>query len=153
MRIRNATFDDLEQISNLESIWCPSGAATYDDFVDFYKNKSSGDFLEVIVSDQNYKEVLGFIGLQFHQEDKKCHIWNLAVFPNYRRSGLAMRLVKHSLQLSREHGMLKVFLEVSEFNQEAISLYKKIGFEVKSFEKNYYENGEGCFHLEQILHE
>lgn len=72
--IRKATFEDLKQISILESICCPADGATYNDFVGFYKNKSANDFLEVIVSEQNVSEVLGFIGLQFHPQNKKCHI-------------------------------------------------------------------------------
>lgn len=148
MKIRNVTFSDLKQISDLEATCCPLDGATYNDFVDFYENKSVDDFLEVIVSDQNQDEVLGFIGFQFQPEDRSCYIWNLAVFPNYRKSGLAIGLVKHSIEIAKLHSLSKIFLEVAESNQGAIALYKKLSFVEKAYESNYYENGEGCFRLE-----
>lgn len=146
MLIRNSTLDDFKQIAELEAIWCPAGAS-YEDFSDFYQKKSERDFLDVIVSNENPEDVLGFIGFQFHKEERKAHIWNLAVFPIHRRLGLGKKLIEHSLEVARKRDSLSVHLEVSEFNQSALSLYRSLGFVESSHEENYYGSGEGCFHL------
>lgn len=73
----------------------------------------------------------------------EAHIATLAVHPDYRRRGLAKRLLVHALQVSWEQGGRMAFLEVRESNQAAQSMYSKFGFEEVGRRTRYYkDNGE-----------
>jgi len=64
-------------------------------------------------------------------------ITSVAVHPDYRRKGLAKKLIgkfENSLPEDTE----SIFLEVRESNCGAIALYEKCGFERLSVRKNFY---------------
>lgn len=66
-------------------------------------------------------------------------ITNVAVHPNYRRRGLAVRLVSEFERLLPDDAE-EIFLEVRESNLPAGKLYEKCGFEFLSMRKNFYSN-------------
>ena len=57
----------------------------------------------------------------------------------YRNLGIATKLI-NKMFLDCEN-LLNITLEVDVENENAIKLYRKLGFEVKSIRKRYYENG------------
>lgn len=64
-------------------------------------------------------------------------ITSVAVIPEYRRLGLAARLIREFEQLLPETTE-NIFLEVRESNTPALELYRKCGFEKISVRKNFY---------------
>ena len=73
----------------------------------------------------------------------ELHILNVAVHPEFRRQGHASTLVRHMLQVARQHQTRVVSLEVRASNRSAQSLYRKFGFrEVGMRPKYYADNGE-----------
>jgi ribosomal-protein-alanine N-acetyltransferase len=72
----------------------------------------------------------------------EIHLLNLAVRPEYRRHGLARRLMRAMLDIGRRAGVGTVFLEVRSGNMEAQSLYRSSGFAVTGRRPDYYEDGE-----------
>ena len=72
----------------------------------------------------------------------EAHITNIAINPDYRKQGLASKLLKATLRLCYEEKIDGITLEVRKSNLAARNLYKKFGFEEESIRKNYYENGE-----------
>lgn len=66
-------------------------------------------------------------------------ITNVAVAPEYRRKGLAQRIIAEFERLLPNDAE-NIFLEVRESNAPAIELYKKCGFEKISVRKNFYAN-------------
>jgi ribosomal-protein-alanine N-acetyltransferase len=72
----------------------------------------------------------------------EIHLLNLAVRPEYRRCGLARRLMRAMLAVGRRAGAGTVFLEVRSGNQEALGLYRSLGFAVTGRRPGYYEDGE-----------
>jgi ribosomal-protein-alanine N-acetyltransferase len=70
------------------------------------------------------------------------HILDVAVGNTRRGEGIGGLLVETALRLLRERGALRVSLEVRTSNAPAISLYRRLGFEVSGLRKRYYENGE-----------
>lgn len=65
-------------------------------------------------------------------------ITSVAVHPDFRRRGLALRLIREFEKILPEDTE-DIFLEVRESNSAAASLYKKCGFEALSVRKNFYE--------------
>ncbi|MDR2934384.1 MAG: ribosomal protein S18-alanine N-acetyltransferase [Candidatus Adiutrix sp.] len=72
----------------------------------------------------------------------EIHLLNLAVRPEYRRRGLARRLMRAMLTVGRRAGTGTVFLEVRSGNLEALGLYRSLGFTVTGRRPGYYEDGE-----------
>ncbi|MBO5104652.1 MAG: ribosomal protein S18-alanine N-acetyltransferase [Ruminococcus sp.] len=66
-------------------------------------------------------------------------ITSVAVDENFRRKGLAQRLVAEFEKLLPD-STENIFLEVRESNAPAINLYEKCGFEKLSVRKNFYIN-------------
>ena len=67
------------------------------------------------------------------------NIDNVAVSPEFRRSGVADALVRDAVARSRELGLAFLMLEVRAGNEPAIALYRKHGFLEVGRRKNYYE--------------
>ena len=66
----------------------------------------------------------------------------IAVRPEFRRQGLAEKLVQALKVNARERGAEKIFLEMRE-NNPAISFYEKLAFEPIGRRKNYYLFADG----------
>lgn len=66
-------------------------------------------------------------------------ITSVAVAEDYRRRGLAQRLIAELEELLPEDAE-EIFLEVRESNAPATGLYEKCGFENLSVRKNFYDN-------------
>jgi ribosomal-protein-alanine N-acetyltransferase len=76
--------------------------------------------------------------LAFSMIADEMEILNLAVLPEFRRRGIARRLLDAVLHISRRRGMKKGFLDVKESNTPAISLYEDYGFVQVGRRKRYY---------------
>ena len=69
-------------------------------------------------------------------------ILDVATDPEFRRRGVAARLLSHGLEQARHVGLEKVFLEVRIHNAAAIALYRRFGFREISRRPGYYADGE-----------
>ena len=67
----------------------------------------------------------------------EADITSVAVAPEYRRQGIAARLMEEFLGVLPDITHC-IFLEVRESNSAAIGLYEKFGFEKLSIRKNFY---------------
>ena len=81
--------------------------------------------------------VVGYIGSRIVLDE--ADITNVAVRPQYRRRGIAARLVSMMLEQMAEKGVVSVLLEVRESNLPAKNCYAQAGFTVVGRRKNYYE--------------
>jgi ribosomal protein S18 acetylase RimI-like enzyme len=54
---------------------------------------------------------------------------NVAVHPDFRRQGIAYRLMQAALDLAASQGGSEVILQVDDGNQPAVKLYDRMGFE------------------------
>ncbi len=80
--------------------------------------------------------IAGYIGVFVVCES--CYISNIAVFPCFRRQGAAKLLLQSACEIAFENGAESVSLEVRPSNNEAVSLYAKMGFEEVGLRKNFY---------------
>ena len=82
-------------------------------------------------------EVAGYIGSQTVLDS--ADMMNLAVSPNFRRQGIAERLVNGLMEALGEKGVKSLLLEVRISNEPAKQLYQKLGFEIVGKRPGYYE--------------
>jgi len=69
-----------------------------------------------------------------------CELCNLIVQPAYLSKKVGYRLLRSCLDISRQKGISRMFLEVRTSNTRAIEFYKANGFQVVSKRKNYYRD-------------
>jgi len=63
-------------------------------------------------------------------------------FKEVRRQGYGELLVRVMMEAAYEEGCTDIFLEVRFSNLPALSLYRKLGYEVLSIRKKYYSDPE-----------
>ncbi len=91
--------------------------------------------LSVMVTEKREK-IAGFaLGRVVADEGE---IFRIAVLPEYRRQGIARKLLEELHCKMREKGASVCFLEVRSKNIPAISLYEKYGYERISLRRSYY---------------
>jgi ribosomal-protein-alanine N-acetyltransferase len=67
-------------------------------------------------------------------------IANVAVYPEYRRLGIAQALTAAALEKSRQRNVKTTWLQVRHDNQAAINLYLKMGFTAKARRTTWIAN-------------
>ncbi|MGN0494540.1 MAG: ribosomal protein S18-alanine N-acetyltransferase [Acutalibacteraceae bacterium] len=85
---------------------------------------------------ENSKQLMGYIGIKAVIDEG--YITNVAVFPQYRRMGVAAALLDKVFCFAREKALSFVSLEVRASNTAAVSLYEKTGFKEEGRRKNFY---------------
>jgi ribosomal-protein-alanine N-acetyltransferase len=73
------------------------------------------------------------------------HIVTVDVAPDYRRRGIAEKLLREIETLFKERGFKECRLEVRENNVAALSLYKKLGYIKVGKLRRYYGNANGLY--------
>ena len=82
--------------------------------------------------------IVGYAGLW--QVLDEGQITNIALRKEFRHQGYGELLVRVLMEAAWEAGCTEIFLEVRISNQEAIHLYRKLGYEVLSVRKHYYSD-------------
>ena len=82
-------------------------------------------------------KVVGYVGSQSVLDE--ADMMNIAVHPDFRRQGIAERLVKALCDKLRERQVRCLTLEVRASNEPAKSLYEKLGFLQVGRRPNYYK--------------
>ena len=70
----------------------------------------------------------------------EVHVATIATHPDFRRQGIAKKLLTHALQYMSGEGALTSFLEVRESNTAAREMYRKFGYEETGRRKGYYKD-------------
>ncbi|MGI9524816.1 MAG: GNAT family N-acetyltransferase [Hyphomicrobiaceae bacterium] len=74
----------------------------------------------------------------------EAEILTLGVLPNFRRLGIARRILHHARRELKARHCERLYLEVDAGNVAAIKLYEGSGFEVVASRPKYYANIDGC---------
>jgi ribosomal-protein-alanine N-acetyltransferase len=89
----------------------------------------------------------------------ETHIATLATHPEFRRQGVAKKLLSEALKSAYKEGARSAFLEVRAGNQAAQEMYRKFGFDVVGRRERYYkDNHEDAVlmkleHLDEMVEE
>ena len=159
MRVGNA--EDAKTLAELEKIIFPAEAWTEEMFrgefsglnpvlylllVDTADGTASGpngdtagqDGPDGALRDRYTDRVIGYAGIWLIQDEG--HLTNVGILPDYRRRGLAERLVTALLRAAEERGAVRETLEVRVSNAPAIALYEKLGFRLAGKRRGYYSD-------------
>ena len=85
-------------------------------------------------------KVIGFVGTWIVLDES--HITNIAVHPNYRKQGIASKLLEKFLTYCKSQGCVAYTLEVRSSNKGAKALYEKYNFKQDGIRKGYYEDNK-----------
>ena len=72
----------------------------------------------------------------------EAHVATLATHPNFRRRGIARKLLSYALQHLINEGAQSSFLEVRASNIAAQEMYRKFGYEESSRRRRYYKDND-----------
>ncbi|MEM2118246.1 MAG: ribosomal protein S18-alanine N-acetyltransferase [Candidatus Bathyarchaeia archaeon] len=147
-KLRKFTMNDLRSVVHINMVCLP------ENYTDFFFIDLHQRFPETFIVAEENGEVVGYImcrmelGLSnfgFKGLVKKGHIVSVAVLPQYRRKGIGEALVNKAIEGMRLYNAKQCFLEVRVTNTQAISLYKKLGFQVTRTIHGYYADGEDAY--------
>lgn len=132
MTVREMTWDDLEQVVEIENEnfsvpWTETGFFTY---------LMRSDALFLVAENEEEELVAGYIGIIMAADEGD--ITNVSVKKELQGQGIGTMLLQELASRTKEMGIEKIFLEVRKSNVAALALYEKQGFERMGVRKNYY---------------
>ncbi|MDO4811507.1 MAG: ribosomal protein S18-alanine N-acetyltransferase [Eubacteriales bacterium] len=133
IKIVPMTADHLEELEKLERI-CFSRPWSKKMLAEELENECAA-FL--VAEDAVTGKVVGYAGLLVVADEG--YITNVAVFPEYRRQGIAAQIIQVFINFAKGNRLAFLTLEVRPSNAAAIALYQGFGFEEVGRRKNYYD--------------
>ncbi len=126
--------EDLDSVVDIENVSYvrPWSRKT---FVNELNNPISHAFTGKL--DIDGKEVLIAYSVSWIVRDE-AHLLNLTVHPDFRRRGIARKLLAFNLRFMEEDAVANVFLEVRRSNDAARILYEEYGFREFYVREKYY---------------
>ncbi len=148
MNVREATSRDLPRILEIERL-----AFAQPWSLDSFKRELMLPFSRIVIAAEGQAETRALPGgfLCRWLVADECHILNVAVHPNLRRSGIALALMAAVIDEAKAKNIRLVTLEVRRSNLAARSLYRKLNFEERRLRTNYYGPGEDAIVMELHL--
>lgn len=123
---------DLKAISEIESVSI-NPPWSYSAICDFSNQQTS----RILVAKIGFV-VVGYITYSVVLDE--IQIANVATHPDYRRIGVAEKLLTFLYEKAVKDNMSFITLEVRQNNAPAIKLYEKCGYTEVGRRKNYYKN-------------
>jgi len=153
-KLRKFIPDDLQNVMQVNRVCLP------ENYTDFFFIDLHQRFPETFIIAEENNAMAGYImcrievGLSnfgFGGLIRKGHVVSIAVMPEHRRKGVAKALITKALEGMEYYKAKQCFLEVRVTNDTAISLYKKLGFEITRTISGYYSDGEDAYVMTKKL--
>ena len=145
LKICRLSLDDLPEILAIEKASYPDPWSV-DSFI--------GELKRPVTIALGLKEDDKLVGQCFFWlVPPEVHLLNLAILPEARGRGLAIKLLNTLVFFGKKMKAKIIFLEVRQSNESAKKLYEKFGFEMVGIRPNYYDNGENALLMDLILDE
>ena len=133
MNIRRMTLDDLAQVIEIDKVsfslpW-PERSFRFE----VTDNPASRAW--VVESDG---KIVGMVVAWLLVDE--AHIATIATHPDFRRQGIASKMLIHTLRSMMNEGALTSVLKVRESNAAAQEMYRKFGFEESGRRPRYYRD-------------
>jgi ribosomal-protein-alanine N-acetyltransferase len=136
---RNLTLVDAVEIFELEKMIFTREAwslAQVKEELGGSKRLYIGALLGEVQGDQR---IVGYGGIALGDESADIH--TIAVVAEFRRQGIAKRLMARLERWAKDQGAKKFLLEMRIGNEEALPLYHSLGYREISKRKDYYAPG------------
>jgi len=139
--IRNFRSGDFQRLWEIDQqCFVPGIAYTQMDLSGFLAMRGAvalvAEFVPEGVPSEGSPEIVAFI-VAYHRK-QVGRIITLDVVPQFRRHGLACRLMRECEQCLRIAGCSAVYLETAVNNEPALRLYQKLGYRVMRTLPGYY---------------
>ncbi|MBQ7039656.1 MAG: ribosomal protein S18-alanine N-acetyltransferase [Clostridia bacterium] len=115
-----------------------------------FKSELSNGVARYAVAEKDGRAI-GYIG--YWWSFFEVQVTFVAVHPDFRNQGIALKLIKHIYEECREMGVETIQLEVRSSNTPAISLYKKCGFVEVGVRPKYYGGKEDAILMDLTIKE
>jgi len=123
---------DLDAVAALEAVVSNPAWSR----VMFESELTTNQFAGFLVARQLGGGLCGYIGYWVVFEE--LHLLNVVVRPDWRRRGVATRMVQAVFESAAAKGVTRALLEVRASNLPAQGLYDKFGFQVIARRSGYY---------------
>ncbi len=107
---------------------------------------NSNPFYKCLIYEE--KGILGVI--VFEEIYDRIELDYIIVNDNYRRRGIASKLMDFLIEYSKSNNILNITLEVNENNISAINLYKKYKFDLVSRREKYYKDNDAILMIRKF---
>lgn len=145
--IRRMKEDDLPAVRTIEAL---SFSNPWSDSTFLGEIQNTPVSFPLVVVRKPSDKVIGYIIYWHIREDVQVN--NIAVHPDFRGKGIGEALMRHVIEKVRRNGATFMTLEVRLSNAAAVTLYKKLGFDILGTRKNYYTNpDEDAFLMGLVL--
>lgn len=143
--VRPATDEDLSRVSEIERFAYLAPCLPWSEAA--FRAEIAKDFshFHVLTDDETDSVIIGYIVYWLLHDE--CHILNVAIDPEWRGLGFAVRLVRTAINAAVKREFQRVFLEVRKSNVAAVALYQKLGFFIDHIKPHFYENGEDAYFM------
>ncbi len=134
--LRLMELKDVEQVYaiDVQSFSLPWSERSYR--FELTENPTSRPWVAELVNGRGELQVVGMIVVWIVLDE--AHIATIATHPEFRRRGIARRLLVTALADAASRGAVKAYLEVRRSNLAAQKLYEQFGFVVTGVRPRYY---------------
>jgi [ribosomal protein S18]-alanine N-acetyltransferase len=152
--IRNCEERDLPFVININMITLP------EHYSDYFFSSILAELPEAFIVAETTNQVIGYImcKIEFGFSNfrklgfvKKGHVVSVAVLDKHQGKGIGTALMLEGIKGVIIRKSDEIYLEVRVSNENAVQLYKKLGFIIKSRLKSYYRDGEDAFLMAKDL--
>lgn len=139
--ITPATKLDSQELSELYSaVWTPYRESFPKDLMD-NRIPDAGQVASSMDDNEYYvireeNKIIGVVRCQFPHGT--CHLDRMVVHPDFRCKGIGKALTHFIINLARERGASKIWLDTTPALESAVKLYESMGFRECGFLKGHY---------------
>ncbi|GAK29989.1 ribosomal-protein-alanine acetyltransferase [Weissella oryzae SG25] len=149
--LRPATRDDIAEMILVERL-AYAGDEPWAEEIFYDLLSQPHNSLFILLREPETNSLAGYVIASFRPGIKDVHISNITVAPDWQKRGLGTFLLSYVMTVAHQIKFRRVSLEVRVSNQGAVSLYKRLGFEIVRTRTQYYEdNGEDAYDMAQML--
>ncbi|GER41563.1 acyl-CoA N-acyltransferases-like protein [Striga asiatica] len=131
----------LEEIVRIEKRAFPKHESLANSFQEEVKKSNSG-----LIYSQIGDEIAGYVMYSW-PSSLSASITKLAVKENFRRQGLGEALLQAAIEKCKSRNIHRISLHVDPSRTAAVSLYKKLGFQVDCLVECYYSSDRNAYRM------
>ncbi|MFL6392711.1 MAG: ribosomal protein S18-alanine N-acetyltransferase [Nitrososphaeraceae archaeon] len=146
--IRRCEDRDLTSVVNINTVTLP------EHYSDYFFESLLRELPEAFIVAEVDEKVVGYImcKIEFGFSNfrklgfvKKGHVVSVAVLDQHRGKGIGKALMLEGINGVVSRKSDEIYLEVRISNTQAIRMYQKLGFQIKSRLRSYYRDGEDAY--------